>query len=200
MFKRLAGARPARPSCVPVAAAKRAGAAGSPPRIRPRFAVSRSRAAALPPAGSVRSSIQIAPCFEAQGNVALVDFQTYLYYIQLKSSEPSQGVWVPYNDDDRDRRFARTSSGSGPPTSSTTSRSSRPAGLSPFSQRRGRQAGRLQHGGAPARQERRLHRLEESSSASKIDDKLKEDQRVDSPRHLHRSRARFARSKASSAT
>ena len=41
---------------------------------------------------------QIVPCFEAQGNVSLVDIQTYLYYIQLKSSRPSEGVWVPYDE------------------------------------------------------------------------------------------------------
>ena len=39
------------------------------------------------------------PCFEAQGNTSLVDIQTYLYYIQLKASRPSEGVWVPYNDE-----------------------------------------------------------------------------------------------------
>ena len=36
--------------------------------------------------------------FEAQGNISLVDIQTYLYYIQLKSSRPSEGVWVPYDE------------------------------------------------------------------------------------------------------
>jgi outer membrane protein insertion porin family len=55
--------------------------------------------AALPPADSGPVIFQIVPCFEAQGNVALVDYQTYLYYIQLKSSRPSEGLWVPYNED-----------------------------------------------------------------------------------------------------
>lgn len=41
----------------------------------------------------------VAPCFEAQGNAALVDIQTYLYYIQLRGSRPSQNEWVPYNDE-----------------------------------------------------------------------------------------------------
>jgi len=57
------------------------------------------RPAALPPAGSGPVVFQIVPCFEAQGNVALVDLQTYLYYIQLKPSAPSQGVWTPYNEE-----------------------------------------------------------------------------------------------------
>ena len=54
----------------------------------------------LPPAGSGPVLWQIAPCFEAQGNVTLVDVTTYLYYIQLQQrvSRPSQGVWTPYDE------------------------------------------------------------------------------------------------------
>src|SRR5690349_13442968 len=49
----------------------------------------------LPPANSGPVLWQIAPCFEAQGNVSLVDYQTYVYYIQLKDrvSRPSENVW-----------------------------------------------------------------------------------------------------------
>src|SRR3954471_14937973 len=54
---------------------------------------------ALPPAGSGPVVYLLAPCFEAQGNTSLVDIQTYLYYIQLKASRPSEGVWVPYDQD-----------------------------------------------------------------------------------------------------
>jgi outer membrane protein insertion porin family len=54
---------------------------------------------ALPPAGSGPVVYLIAPCFLAQGNTSLVDFQTYLYYIQLKASRPSEGVWVPYTEE-----------------------------------------------------------------------------------------------------
>jgi outer membrane protein insertion porin family len=54
---------------------------------------------ALPPAGSGPVIYLIAPCFQAQGNTSLVDINTYLYYIQLKASRPSEGVWVPYTDD-----------------------------------------------------------------------------------------------------
>ncbi len=53
---------------------------------------------ALPPASSGPVIYQIAPCFESQGNISLVDIQTYLYYIQLKPSRPSEGVWVPYDN------------------------------------------------------------------------------------------------------
>src|SRR3569832_923912 len=55
--------------------------------------------AALPPAGSGPVVYLLAPCFLAQGNTSLVDLQTYLFYIQTKASRPSQGVWVPYNDE-----------------------------------------------------------------------------------------------------
>ena len=54
---------------------------------------------ALPPAGSGPVVYLIAPCFEAQGNVSLIDYQTYMFYIQTKPSAPSQGVWTPYNED-----------------------------------------------------------------------------------------------------
>ncbi|MBZ5558416.1 MAG: outer membrane protein assembly factor BamA [Acidobacteriia bacterium] len=53
---------------------------------------------AEPPAGSAPVILFIAPCFEAQGNQSIIEFQTYLYYIQLKASLPSQGVWAPYDD------------------------------------------------------------------------------------------------------
>ena len=53
---------------------------------------------ALPPAGSGPVLYLIAPCFEAQDNQSLVDLQTYLYYIQAKPSQPSQGIWVPYDE------------------------------------------------------------------------------------------------------
>src|ERR1700754_1933516 len=53
---------------------------------------------ALPPANSPPVIYLFVPCFEAQGNISLVDVQTYLYYIQLKPSRPSEGVWIPYDE------------------------------------------------------------------------------------------------------
>ncbi|MCC7273475.1 MAG: BamA/TamA family outer membrane protein [Alphaproteobacteria bacterium] len=53
---------------------------------------------ALPPPGSGPVVYQIALCFEAQGNTSLIDYQTYLYYIQLKASRPSEGVWVNWDE------------------------------------------------------------------------------------------------------
>jgi outer membrane protein insertion porin family len=52
----------------------------------------------LPPAGSGPVVYLLAPCFQAQGNVSTVEPQTYLYYMQLRPSQPSQNLWVPYNE------------------------------------------------------------------------------------------------------
>jgi outer membrane protein insertion porin family len=52
-----------------------------------------------PPANSGPVVYLIVPCFEAQGNITLVDTETYVYYIRLQTSRPSQGVWVPWNED-----------------------------------------------------------------------------------------------------
>jgi outer membrane protein insertion porin family len=54
--------------------------------------------ATLPPANSGPVVWLIAPCFEAQGNTSLIEPQTYVYYIQLRASRPSEGVWVPYDE------------------------------------------------------------------------------------------------------
>ncbi len=52
----------------------------------------------LPPAGSAPVIYLLAPCFLAQGNVSTVEPQTYLYYIQLRTSQPSQNIWIPYDE------------------------------------------------------------------------------------------------------
>jgi outer membrane protein insertion porin family len=52
----------------------------------------------LPPANSGPVVYQLAPCFPAQGNISTVEPQTYLYYMQLRPSAPSQNTWVPYDD------------------------------------------------------------------------------------------------------
>src|SRR5438876_2196280 len=57
-----------------------------------------TRPAAEPPVGSGPVVLYVAPCFEAQGNQSVVESQTYLFYIQLKPSAPSQGNWVPYDE------------------------------------------------------------------------------------------------------
>jgi len=54
--------------------------------------------AQLPPDGSSPVVYFIGVCFSAQGNVSSVDAETYLYYIKLQPSRPSQGTWVPYDD------------------------------------------------------------------------------------------------------
>jgi outer membrane protein insertion porin family len=52
----------------------------------------------LPPAGSGPVIYLLSPCFAAQGNVSTIDAQTYLYYIQLRPSQSSQNIWIPYDE------------------------------------------------------------------------------------------------------
>ncbi len=56
--------------------------------------------AGLPPTASGPVIYTIVVCFPKQGNVSLVDPQTYLYYMQSTDlvSLPSQDVWKPYNE------------------------------------------------------------------------------------------------------
>ncbi|MGE0593471.1 MAG: outer membrane protein assembly factor BamA [Vicinamibacterales bacterium] len=53
---------------------------------------------ALPPEGSGPVIYLLAPCFAKQGGNPNIDPQTYLYYIQLRPSQPSQDLWVPYDE------------------------------------------------------------------------------------------------------
>ncbi len=79
-------------------AAAQAPAGGVPELPTVTVCGTQARPAAQPPAGSAPVVLFIAPCFEAQGNQSLIEPQTYLYYIQLKQSRPSEGVWLPYDD------------------------------------------------------------------------------------------------------
>jgi outer membrane protein insertion porin family len=54
--------------------------------------------ATLPPAGSSPVVFLIAPCWPTQGNQTVIEPATYLYYIQLKPSRPTEGVWMPYDE------------------------------------------------------------------------------------------------------
>src|SRR5262245_44872912 len=54
--------------------------------------------AALPPANSAPVVYLIVPCFAKQGGSPVVEPETYLYYIQLRPSLPSQNMWVPWDD------------------------------------------------------------------------------------------------------
>jgi outer membrane protein insertion porin family len=50
----------------------------------------------LPPAGSGPVVYYLIPCFAKQGNIPLVEPETYLYYIHTEPSLPSQNVWKPF--------------------------------------------------------------------------------------------------------
>jgi outer membrane protein insertion porin family len=51
-----------------------------------------------PPTGSKPVVYLVVPCFEKQGGASVIDPATYLYYIQLHGSRPSESVWVPYDE------------------------------------------------------------------------------------------------------
>ena len=57
--------------------------------------------ATLPPPDSAPVVLAIAPCFIAQGGVSAIEPQTYLHYIHLRPSLPSQRLWVPYDEQAR---------------------------------------------------------------------------------------------------
>jgi outer membrane protein insertion porin family len=54
--------------------------------------------ASLPPADSGPVVYQLALCFDAQGGTSVIEPETYLYYIQLKPSLPSQNDWKPWDE------------------------------------------------------------------------------------------------------
>ncbi len=62
---------------------------------------------AEPPANSAPVVLFIAPCFQAQGGTSVIEPQTYLYYIRTRPSRPSEGVWVPFNEDEVLQDFQR---------------------------------------------------------------------------------------------
>jgi outer membrane protein insertion porin family len=53
---------------------------------------------ALPPEGSPPFLWILELCFAAQGGVSTIDAETYMYYIGLRPSRPSEGVFVPWDD------------------------------------------------------------------------------------------------------
>lgn len=54
--------------------------------------------AVLPPPDTGPVVYLLSLCFSSQGNVSLIDPNTYLSYVSLRPSRPSQGVWVTYDD------------------------------------------------------------------------------------------------------
>ena len=54
--------------------------------------------AKLPPAGSGPVVDHVVLCFEKQGGFPVIEANTYLYYIQMKGSQPSLDQWLPYNE------------------------------------------------------------------------------------------------------
>jgi outer membrane protein insertion porin family len=54
--------------------------------------------AAAPAPGSGPVVVAFLLCFEKQGGASTIDPHTYLFHIRLRPSEPSKGVWVPYDE------------------------------------------------------------------------------------------------------
>lgn len=52
----------------------------------------------MPPADGPPVVFQIVPCFEKQGNVSMIEPETYLHYIRTRVSRPSQNEWFPYDE------------------------------------------------------------------------------------------------------
>jgi outer membrane protein insertion porin family len=52
-----------------------------------------------PPPGANPVLLSMLLCFDKQGGASVIAPETYLYYIQLKPSEPSRDRWVAYTDD-----------------------------------------------------------------------------------------------------
>jgi outer membrane protein insertion porin family len=87
---------PAAPAQTPAPAAPAQGGEALPPI--PFCGQQAAAPRAQPPAGSAPVVLAFGPCFEGQGGTSVIEPQTYLYYIQLKQSRPSEGVWIPYDD------------------------------------------------------------------------------------------------------
>jgi outer membrane protein insertion porin family len=54
--------------------------------------------AKLPPAGSGPVVYFLGLCFSTQGNVSVVEPETYLHHVQLRPSRPSQDEWVMFDE------------------------------------------------------------------------------------------------------
>jgi outer membrane protein insertion porin family len=51
-----------------------------------------------PPPNASPIVFQIVPCFAKQGNISMVEPETYLHYIRTSVSRPSRNEWVPYDE------------------------------------------------------------------------------------------------------
>jgi outer membrane protein insertion porin family len=82
-----------RPAAPPRPAPPAPGQAGAAPGQAPAADVQRQ-----PPAGSPPVVRLIEIRAPKQGNALSIEAQTYLYYIQTKPSRPSEGAWLPYDE------------------------------------------------------------------------------------------------------
>src|SRR5215831_18650350 len=78
---------PAQPALPPVAPAPQAAPVDNPTSV---CGLPIPQPARLPPAGSAPIVYLVVPCFQKQGGFSVIDPQTYLYYMQLHGSRPSE--------------------------------------------------------------------------------------------------------------
>jgi outer membrane protein insertion porin family len=71
----------------------------SPAAATPAPPAPAGQPARLPPPGSPPLVRYIQLQFPTQGDVSVIDPQTYLYYIQTQASRPSENLWVPYREE-----------------------------------------------------------------------------------------------------
>ena len=74
------------------------------PGLAPEAAGQAQAPSPLPPEGTPPLLRNVEVRFPTQGNVSSVDYQTYLYYMEVRNhvSLPSQGKWVPYTGEIED--------------------------------------------------------------------------------------------------
>ena len=74
------------------------------PGVAPKAAGQVQAPSPLPPGGSPPLLRNVEVRFPTQGNISSVDYQTYLYYMEVRNhvSLPSQGKWMPYTNEIED--------------------------------------------------------------------------------------------------
>ena len=116
-----------------------------------------------PPAGTPTVVYALVLCFEKQGGTSVIEPQTYQYYMELQNQRQhpvSEQVGAVHRGDRAGHpRRLQAPLGDQLPRRPVDRRPRRGA-----RQRRHRQAGHLQHGGAPADQDRRLRRIRARST------------------------------------
>jgi outer membrane protein insertion porin family len=98
-----AAAEQGAPSQAPPASAPQAAPSKDAPALPPgALTVTRCGTALLPPATTPPAGStflwQVELCFNRQGGASSVESETYMYWVKLRGSQPSQNIWVPWDE------------------------------------------------------------------------------------------------------